>query len=222
MSILHTAARTMLASMFVYGGLDSVRNPGPKVPAAEPVTEPLSQAIPQLPDDTEQLVRINGAVQVGAGLMLATGRLRRPAALALAGTLLPTTAAGHAFWRAQDGATRQQQTIHFLKNVSMLGGLLLAAMDTEGEPGVAWRAQHAVEHANILADHKREVAGLQAELAKERARAATAATRAKVGATTRQARRDAKVAAKVGRSAAKAATSAGRTAKRAVAAAIPG
>ena len=25
----------------------------------------------------------------------------------------------------------------------MLGGLLLAAVDTEGKPGVAWRAKHA-------------------------------------------------------------------------------
>ncbi len=35
------------------------------------------------------------------------------------------------------------QRIHFFKNASMLGGLLLAAVDTEGKPGVAWRARRA-------------------------------------------------------------------------------
>jgi hypothetical protein len=33
--------------------------------------------------------------------------------------------------------------VHFFKNVSMLGGVLLAGVDTEGKPGVAWRAQRA-------------------------------------------------------------------------------
>ena len=222
MSIFRTAGRALLASMFVYGGLDALRNPGPKVSAVEDVVEPLSDRVDQLPDDTEQLIRINGAVQVAAGLAFATGFLRRPAALALAGTLVPTTAAGHRFWEADDGATRQQQTIHFLKNLGLLGGLMLSAMDTEGEPSVAWRAQHAVEHANTLAEHKREVAGLQAELARERTKAATAGARSKVGSTARQARRDAKLAGKVGRSVGGAVTSAGRTAGRAVTSLIPG
>jgi putative oxidoreductase len=35
--------------------------------------------------------------------------------------------------------------VHFFKNVSMLGGLMLAAVDTEGKPGVAWRARRAAK-----------------------------------------------------------------------------
>jgi hypothetical protein len=31
--------------------------------------------------------------------------------------------------------------MHFLKNVGLLGGLILAAFDTEGEPSLAWRAK---------------------------------------------------------------------------------
>ena len=41
--------------------------------------------------------------------------------------------------RLEDPAQRTQQRLHFFKNVSMLGGLIIAAGDTEGKPGVAWR-----------------------------------------------------------------------------------
>ena len=47
---------------------------------------------------TEDAVRINGGVQVAAGALLTLNKLPRLAALALAATLVPTTAAGHRFW----------------------------------------------------------------------------------------------------------------------------
>jgi hypothetical protein len=80
-------------------------------------------------------------VQIAGGVLLATGKFRRPAALALIGSIVPTTYAGHRFWEELDPATRAQQKMHFLKNVGLLGGLILAAFDTEGEPSLAWRAK---------------------------------------------------------------------------------
>lgn len=137
----------MLSSMFVAGGLDALLSPEPKAPMAEDIAPKIASKIPGLPDqDTQALVRINGGVQLGAGTLLALGRFPRLSALALAASLVPTTAAGHRFWEEQDKAQRQQQQIHFFKNVAMLGGLLLAAADTEGRPGLAWRTRHAVEH----------------------------------------------------------------------------
>lgn len=208
--------------MFIAGGIDALRDPSGKVAAAENVTEPLSDAIEQLPDDTEMLIRANGALQVGAGLAMVSNKMARPAALALAASLVPTTAAGHRFWEMDQGAPRQQQIIHFLKNLGLLGGLIITVLDTQGEPGVAWRAAHAVDHAGLMKDHASQVAGLQTELAKERAKASTAATKARFGATARQAKRDAKVAAKVTKSAGRAVTGAGRAVKRVVTAALPG
>ena len=125
-SLVNVVSRPLLASMFVYGGLDAVRHPDSKAPRAAAVTEPLAEAT-ALSADTADLVRINGAVQVGAGLALATGRVPRLSATVLAGSLLLTTIAGHRFWEERDGQTRTQQTIHFLKNLSMLGGLLAVA-----------------------------------------------------------------------------------------------
>ena len=50
----------------------------------------------------------------------------RPAVAAvLAGTLVPTTVAGHPYWQIQDPAARRQQRIHFYKNVGLFGGALL-------------------------------------------------------------------------------------------------
>ena len=111
------------------------------------------------------MVRINGAAQVGAGLLLATGRAPRLSSTVLAATLVPTTAAGHRFWEESDPAVRANQKIHFFKNVSMLGGLLIAAVDTEGQPGVAWRARRAAKDARREAGHLATTARREARLA---------------------------------------------------------
>lgn len=134
MSLLRLAGRPMLASMFVAGGLQSLRRPQDVAPAAEPVVRPVADRVPVLPDSTEQLVRLNGAVHVVGGIMLGLGRCPRLAALALAVTLVPTTLAAHRYWEAEDPSDRAQQRIHFLKNLSMMGGLLIAADDTGSAP----------------------------------------------------------------------------------------
>ena len=112
--------------MFVAGGIDAARHPAAKLPKADAVIEPLEDAV-GIDADPIELVRLNGIVQVGAGLALATGTVPHLAALALACSLVPTTIAGHPFWREHDPGARAGQRIHFLKNVAMLGGLLLAA-----------------------------------------------------------------------------------------------
>ena len=169
MAITRVFARPMLASMFLVGGSNALRNPDKLAPRAAPVTEKLApllqRAVPILPSDTETLVRLNGGVQVAAGLALALGRAPRISATVLALTLVPTTAAGHRFWEFEDPADRTQQRMHFFKNVSMLGGLLLASVDTEGKPGLAWRARHAAKDARREARHLAGTAKREAKLA---------------------------------------------------------
>jgi putative oxidoreductase len=143
-TLAEAIARPMIGAMFVYAGLDSLRHPEAKAPAAEPVTAPLTDATGFPP---AQLVMVNGAVQVGAGVALAVGFLPRPAAIALAASLVPTTLAGHRFWEKEDPKERSGQTIHFLKNLSMFGGLVLAATSTGGRPSVPWRVKRAVHTA---------------------------------------------------------------------------
>ncbi|MFI5913859.1 DoxX family protein [Dactylosporangium sp. NPDC051541] len=144
---VRTAARSMLAAIFVIQGWSAFTNPGRLAGKAQPVTDRLEPTIkalhPKLPTEAEALVRVNGAAQMAGGVLLATGTLTRPAALLLAGSLVPTTLAGHAFWDIEDPAQRTQQRIQFLKNMGLMGGLLLAALDKEGRPDLRWRAGHA-------------------------------------------------------------------------------
>ena len=142
MTLIRRIARPLLAASFVSGGIETLRNPAPRVEKAEPVAPPIADRLP-LPNDTDQLVKINAGVQVVAGVLLAIGRVPRLAACALAGSLVPTTLAGHRFWEEEDGTRRAQQQIHFVKNLGLLGGLVLAAVDTEGAPSLGWRARRA-------------------------------------------------------------------------------
>ena len=142
MPLIRRIARPLLASVFVYGGIDTLRNPGPRVPAADNVLPGLLGKLP-LSLTSEQVVQIDAATKVAAGTTLALGKAPRLSATVLAASLVPTTLAGHRFWEEQDPAKRAQQRTHFLKNASVLGGLILAAVDTEGRPSLAWRARRA-------------------------------------------------------------------------------
>lgn len=161
----------MLASTFVYGGVQALRNAPALAEAAKPVNDEIrdlagkvAPSVP-IPADDKTMVRINAGVHIVAGLGLATGRLPRLSAFALAATVVPTTLAGHPWWAEKDKSARAAQMTHFFKNVSMLGGLVLAGVDTEGRPGVAWRAQHAVGGARREAKHLRREARAQGRLA---------------------------------------------------------
>ena len=141
-SLSRTIARPLLAAVFISDGWDAIRNPSGQVKQAEPVLLSIAEKVSVLPQDAETLVRMNGAVMVGAGTLMAVGKFRRLAALALIGSIIPTTYAGHRFWEGEDEATKAQQRIHFLKNLGLLGGLILEAFDTEGSPALMWRATH--------------------------------------------------------------------------------
>jgi putative oxidoreductase len=161
----------MLASTFIWGGAQALRNAPALAAKAKPVNDGVravaGKVAPQVPvpDDDATLVRINAGVHIAAGLALATGRMPRLSALTLAATLVPTTVAGHRWWEEKDKAARTSQLTHFFKNVSMLGGLVLAAVDTKGRPGLAWRAQHAAGSARRSAKHLRREARSQAKVA---------------------------------------------------------
>ncbi len=146
MTVVRRLARPLLAAMFIDGGLDALRHPSTKLAKAEPIVHRLAGPL-HLPDDPELLIRANGAAMVAAGTLFATGRLPRLSALVLAGTILPTTAAGHRFWEESDPVQKRNQRTHFLKNLGLLGGVLLAVVDTEGKPGVGWRARRAAKDA---------------------------------------------------------------------------
>ncbi|WP_122818222.1 DoxX family protein [Nocardioides pantholopis] len=170
MTVSRLLARPMLASTFVMGGVKSIRTPEVTAPAAAVVTDKVAPLIRKagvpLPEDPATLVRINGAIQLVGALALATGKAPRLGATALALSLVPTTLAGHRFWEASSEQDKVAQRTQFLKNVSMLGGLVIAAGDTNAKPGVAWRARRATRDARREARHLAGAARREAKLAK--------------------------------------------------------
>jgi putative oxidoreductase len=112
---LDTAGRLLMSGMFVSGGWQAFREPKGRAKRAEAIGIPF----PVL------ATRLNGGAMLVSGVALAAGVAVKPAAAVLAASLVPTTIAGHPFWREEDPKTRAQQRIHFLKNLAMLGGLLV-------------------------------------------------------------------------------------------------
>lgn len=148
--ILRRLARPMLAAIFISGGINALRQTEGHAQAVKPLLDKTvgkqSEKIPEsVPTDPETLVKVDAVVKIAAGAAFALGKFPRLSAMLLVGSLVPTTAAGHPFWEEEDTSMREQQLIHFLKNVGLAGGLLLAAADTEGKPSLSWRARHAAQ-----------------------------------------------------------------------------
>lgn len=104
-----------MAGIFVYGGFEALRAPGGRAKKAEK----LGLASP------ETMVRANGAAMIAGGTALALGWKPKLTALALIGSLVPTTMAGHRFWEEGDPKGRSLQLTQFLKNLALVGGLLV-------------------------------------------------------------------------------------------------
>lgn len=119
MSLLSVLGRVALGTPFIYLGYQAAKEPGGRVMAAVNVGIPEEYA--------DAAVRANGAVMVLGGLSVATGICPRAGALAVAGSMVPTTLAGHAFWKDTDPKARAGNVIQFLKNLGLVGGLLAVA-----------------------------------------------------------------------------------------------
>lgn len=149
--LMRRIARPLLAAAFIGQGVEALRRPQQAGQTARPAFDGL-QHLPdeisaKVPSDVETFAKANALVQIGGGLLLASGRLPRIAAAALACTVIPGSAGGHMFWMEPDIQRRAQQRQAFLTDVSLIGGLMIAAADTEGRPSLGWRARRAARQA---------------------------------------------------------------------------
>jgi putative oxidoreductase len=119
MSFLKSLGHASLGAMFIIGGWNAFSNPGGRVDKVASV------GIPRAKEAT----LLNGATMMVAGTTLAAGILPRISAALLIGTLIPTTYVGHAFWKEETPAGRTGQQTQFLKNLAMLGGLLVVLQE---------------------------------------------------------------------------------------------
>ena len=151
--LVRRIARPLLAAAFIAEGVSALRNTRRRAEQAAPLIQASEQRLPpeitaRVPSNPETLVRINAAAQIGGGLLLAVGRAPRLSSAALAGTFVPTTISNDAFWDEPDPAIRAAKRTDFVKNLSLLGGLTIAAVDTEGKPSLGWRGRRAVRRAS--------------------------------------------------------------------------
>jgi uncharacterized membrane protein YphA (DoxX/SURF4 family) len=109
----------LLAGIFITGGADAFAHPGHRVAMVAEAN------LPAILPNPKTAVELNGAIMAVGGTMLALDIAPRLAAAGLIGSLLPTTLVGHAFWKVEDKAARKAQQTQFLKNLGLLGGLLL-------------------------------------------------------------------------------------------------
>jgi uncharacterized membrane protein YphA (DoxX/SURF4 family) len=145
--LIRRIARPMLSAAFISRGIDALRSPKSAADAARPTLEGLSK-LPDpvgtnVPSNAETVARVNAAVQIGGGLLLATGRLPRVASAALALTVVPGSLGGQRFWNESDPQRKADKRRAFLTDVSLIGGLIIAAVDTEGKPSLGWRGRRA-------------------------------------------------------------------------------
>jgi len=124
----------MLAGVFVSGGINALRQPGPRAELVRQsgLPENLPAQVPEPLRTPENVVRVNAVVDILGGLALVRSKTPRLASLALMASLTPTTVVGHPFWNEKDKQAKAQQQLHFLKNLGIIGGLLLSATDTGG------------------------------------------------------------------------------------------
>jgi len=128
MSIVHRLAHAALGAPFLWLGYEAAAEPGGRVALAAGLGMP----------NPELAVRFNGAAMAVGGAALALDVLPRAAALGLIASLIPTTLAGHAFWKHDDPQMRQTHRIQVLKNLGLIGGLLaVAAADRSVARGAA-------------------------------------------------------------------------------------
>jgi uncharacterized membrane protein YphA (DoxX/SURF4 family) len=145
MTFVRLIARPMLASSFVASGTERFRHAESGAAALRPVLDTVAKVFPaaaRATADEQRAVRVLGAVQATAGVLLAMGRFSRLCSAALA-----VTSALQAFadFRSADSSTpeaRKSRRVKLLKDISLTGAVLLAAVDTNGQPGLAWRAGH--------------------------------------------------------------------------------
>ncbi|TFV59453.1 DoxX family protein [Mycobacterium sp. PS03-16] len=149
--LIRRIARPMLSAVFIGRGVEALRSPKPAADAARPTLEGLSK-LPDpvgtnVPSNAETVAKITAAVQIGGGLLLATGKMPRLASAALAFSVVPGSLGGHTFWSETDPARKAEERRAFLTDVSLIGGLIIAAVDTEGKPSLGWRGRKAAEKA---------------------------------------------------------------------------
>ena len=148
--MIRKLARPMLASVYIADGVNTVKNASAHANDAERVVNTIKSVLPSqyaqyIPSDPETVAKINGGLKIGAGSTFALGKAPRLSAGLLAVSTVGSLLGRNAFWEAKNADEKTRRRNGAMTNVALLGGVLIASADTEGKPGLAWRAQDAAK-----------------------------------------------------------------------------
>lgn len=120
--------RILLALIFMISGLDKIGG------FSEVAGYMAGKGVPL----AEVALALSIVIEVGGGLMLILGWKARWAATAIFLWLIPVTLMFHNFWAA-DAAQYQNQFNHFMKNVTIMGGMIYVMAFGAGPLGLDQR-----------------------------------------------------------------------------------
>jgi putative oxidoreductase len=123
--VLLLLARVALGALFVLSGLGKLADLAGFAAGLQRIGVPFAAV----------LAPVGAGVELLSGLFLALGAWARPAALLVAGFTVVATLLAHRFWAAPAGQ-QAAQTIQFLKNLAIVGGLLAVAAAGAGRFGM--------------------------------------------------------------------------------------
>ena len=128
-----TAGRVLMSVIFLLSGVMKLMN------WQQTADTMASKDMPLIP----VLLPAAAAVEILGGLSLLLGLRARIGALVLFVFLIPTTLVFHNFW-AHSGAEQMNQMLHFLKNLTIMGGLLMVVSAGAGPLSfdANWRGGH--------------------------------------------------------------------------------
>jgi putative oxidoreductase len=128
---LSLLGRVLLGALFLISGLGKLGN------WEQTAGHMASQGLPL----ANLLLAGAAATEIVGGLSLLLGYRTQWGALVLAAFLVPVSLTMHGFW-AHTGEARQMHLIHFMKNLSLIGGLLAQAIAGPGALSLDARRTH--------------------------------------------------------------------------------
>ncbi|WP_074414947.1 DoxX family protein [Mycolicibacterium fortuitum] len=150
--LIRRIARPMLSATFISRGVDTLRDPSASTESARRTLGTLSALPGPVGSDVQAnaatVARATAVVQIAGGLLLAAGRAPRLTAAALAVTMIPGSIGSQAFSKDAEPQQAADRRREFLTDMSLLGGLIIAAADTAGKPSLAWRGRRAARQVS--------------------------------------------------------------------------
>lgn len=157
MSVVRRIARPLLAAPFIVNGVRTVVRPERVVDGLPVAMADLDKQVAKtaIPTDAANVLRISGGVAAVAGAAFALNRAPRVSALALVATSALTLGGRRKIWELE-GKERFEELAAVATDLGLIGGVLLAAVDTDGNPSLKWRAGQAVEQVQTYAERKQK------------------------------------------------------------------